>query len=102
MEISPPIQSGSSGPLAKECHRFLVAGPFKLTAWSWAGHFWPENILMSQKREEVPSPDTSVTDSCSAEDNRDPRTSLDTLFMRLKLSGNRSRPRSFAIDKEGN
>jgi hypothetical protein len=29
MEISPPIQSGSNGPIAKECHRFLVAGPFK-------------------------------------------------------------------------
>ena len=33
MEISPPIQSGSNGPLAKECHRFLVAGPF---------NFWKE------------------------------------------------------------
>ena len=22
--------SGSNGPIAKECHRFLVAGPFKL------------------------------------------------------------------------
>jgi len=28
MDISPPIQSGSNGPIAKECHRFLVAGPF--------------------------------------------------------------------------
>jgi len=34
MEISPPIQSGSNGPIAKECHRFLVAGPFKLSAVS--------------------------------------------------------------------
>ncbi len=24
--------SGSNGPIAKECHRFLVAGPFKLSA----------------------------------------------------------------------
>jgi hypothetical protein len=30
MDVSPPIQSGSNGPIAKECHRFLVAGPFKL------------------------------------------------------------------------
>ena len=30
MDVSPPIQSGSNGPLAKECHRFLVVGPFKL------------------------------------------------------------------------
>src|SRR5579872_4656599 len=26
--------SGSNGPIAKECHRFLVAGPFKLLAES--------------------------------------------------------------------
>ena len=35
MDVSPPIQSGSNGPLAKECHRFLVAGPFKLSAVSY-------------------------------------------------------------------
>jgi hypothetical protein len=28
IKISPPIQSGSNGPRAKECHRFLVFGPF--------------------------------------------------------------------------
>ena len=35
MDISPPIQSGSNGPIAKECHRFLVAGPFKLARSLW-------------------------------------------------------------------
>jgi hypothetical protein len=35
MDVSPPIQSGSNGPIAKECHRFLVAGPFKLSAVSY-------------------------------------------------------------------
>jgi hypothetical protein len=34
MEVSPPIQSGSNGPIAKECHRFLVAGPFKFVRQS--------------------------------------------------------------------
>jgi hypothetical protein len=34
MELHLRSNSGSNGPVAKECHRFLVAGPFKHSAIS--------------------------------------------------------------------
>jgi len=31
--------SGSNGPIAKECHRFLVAGPFNLPRGLMTSHW---------------------------------------------------------------
>ena len=48
--------SGSNGPIAKECHRFLVAGPFNFALSpgsgnriSWSGVLPNQTIVISQR-----------------------------------------------------